>query len=320
MLTPTTVPGRLARQQRAGAARFATAQHHSSAARCRRALASAPGRPGWRQQPSPAPRGPIQLHAAPPDGPLLSPEQVNMSDPANAMLAAEDEAEQKPLVEQVEEERADEDRETFITESGLVEEVEEEDAQVREGPAEGGGGCRGRRRDRGASRQRHTNSRRQEQRQKGAPTSVERLRLPAPPSSTAARVPGSRRHAWIGGVMGCMCSSSRLPCACRPAYHCASALLCCPAALPPPAQFDYLGETTEGNLHLVQRLQRDGMVNVFGLDSLQDIVTVPVADLAAATQVSGGYFVCGGGGRRTQAGGCSPPGTRLQLARAHPER
>lgn len=100
-----------------------------------------------------------------------------MSDPANAMLAAEDEAEQKPLVEQVEEERADEDRETFITESGLVEEVEEEDAQ-----------------------------------------------------------------------------------------------------------FDYLGETTEGNLHLVQRLKRDGMVNVFGLDSLQDIVTVPVADLAAATQ------------------------------------
>jgi hypothetical protein len=37
---------------------------------------------------------------------------------------------QKPLVEQVEEERADEDRETFITESGLVEEVEEEDAKV----------------------------------------------------------------------------------------------------------------------------------------------------------------------------------------------
>jgi hypothetical protein len=50
-------------------------------------------------------------------------------------------------------------------------------------------------------------------------------------------------------------------------------------------QFDYLGETTEGNLHLVQRLKRDGMVNVFGLNSLEDIVTVPVADLAAATQV-----------------------------------
>jgi hypothetical protein len=27
-------------------------------------------------------------------------------------------------------------------------------------------------------------------------------------------------------------------------------------------QFDYLGETTEGNLHLVQRLKRDGMVQV----------------------------------------------------------
>jgi hypothetical protein len=35
----------------------------------------------------------------------------------------------------------------------------------------------------------------------------------------------------------------------------------------------------------VQRLKRDGMVNVFGLNSLEDIVTVPVADLAAATQV-----------------------------------
>lgn len=51
-------------------------------------------------------------------------------------------------------------------------------------------------------------------------------------------------------------------------------------------QFDYLGETTEGNLHLVQRLQRSGMVQVFGLSSLNDILTVPVEDLAKATQVS----------------------------------
>jgi hypothetical protein len=58
------------------------------------------------------------------------------------------------------------------------------------------------------------------------------------------------------------------------------------------AQFDYLGETTEGNLHLVQRLSRDGMVRVFGLNSREDILTVPVADLAAATQVRG---VCGAG-------------------------
>lgn len=50
------------------------------------------------------------------------------------------------------------------------------------------------------------------------------------------------------------------------------------------AEFDYLGETTEGNLHLVQRLKRDGMVQVFGLEALSDILTVPVADLAAATQ------------------------------------
>lgn len=58
----------------------------------------------------------------------MSPEHA-MSDPANTMMPPE---EQKPLVEQVEEDRADEDRETFITESGLVEEVEEEDAKVGE--------------------------------------------------------------------------------------------------------------------------------------------------------------------------------------------
>jgi hypothetical protein len=57
----------------------------------------------------------------------MSPDQV-MSDPANTMMPPD--GDQKPLVEQVEEERADEDRETFITESGLVEEVEEEDAKV----------------------------------------------------------------------------------------------------------------------------------------------------------------------------------------------
>jgi hypothetical protein len=34
------------------------------------------------------------------------------------------------------------------------------------------------------------------------------------------------------------------------------------AAAAAAAQFDYLGETTEGNLHLVQRLHRTGMVKV----------------------------------------------------------
>jgi hypothetical protein len=34
-------------------------------------------------------------------------------------------------------------------------------------------------------------------------------------------------------------------------------------------QFDYLGETTEGNLHLVQRLKRDGMVQVGGSSNEQ---------------------------------------------------
>lgn len=86
-----------------------------------------PSRVGLLQQHRPAVRHGPRLHAAPPDGPIMSQDQV-LSDPANTMIPPDQE--QKPLVEQVEEERADEDRETFITESGLVEEVEEEDAKV----------------------------------------------------------------------------------------------------------------------------------------------------------------------------------------------
>jgi len=51
------------------------------------------------------------------------------------------------------------------------------------------------------------------------------------------------------------------------------------------AQFDYLGETTEGNLHFVQRLQRAGVVNLFGLTSLDDIVTTGLDSLQGAVQV-----------------------------------
>lgn len=49
-------------------------------------------------------------------------------------------------------------------------------------------------------------------------------------------------------------------------------------------QVDFLGESTEGNLHLVDDPHRQGVVNVFGLHSLEDIINVPVAKLAAATQ------------------------------------
>lgn len=47
-----------------------------------------------------------------------------------------------------------------------------------------------------------------------------------------------------------------------------------------------MGESTEGNLHLVDDPTRAGVVNVFGLHSLEDIINVPVTKLAAATQVS----------------------------------
>ncbi len=57
------------------------------------------------------------------------------------------------------------------------------------------------------------------------------------------------------------------------------------------AQFDYLGETTEGNLHLVERLKRAGVVGgILGLSSLEDIYSVDPKKLRAATQVRG--YVC----------------------------
>ncbi|KIZ07124.1 hypothetical protein MNEG_0828 [Monoraphidium neglectum] len=50
------------------------------------------------------------------------------------------------------------------------------------------------------------------------------------------------------------------------------------------ARFDYLGETTEGNLHFVQRLKRAGVVNLFGLESLEGIVTTDLESLQGAVQ------------------------------------
>eukprot|EP00878_Enallax_costatus_P039337 GHUV01044957.1.p2 GENE.GHUV01044957.1~~GHUV01044957.1.p2 ORF type:complete len:102 (-),score=0.66 GHUV01044957.1:745-1050(-) len=50
-------------------------------------------------------------------------------DPENSIVA-QTPIEAQPLVSQFEAERNDEDRETFVTAEGLVEEVEEEDAKV----------------------------------------------------------------------------------------------------------------------------------------------------------------------------------------------
>jgi hypothetical protein len=54
------------------------------------------------------------------------------------------------------------------------------------------------------------------------------------------------------------------------------------------AQFDYLGETTEGNLHFVQRMQRSGVGDLFGLASLDDVVDADPGRLAGAVSVRGG--------------------------------
>lgn len=54
-------------------------------------------------------------------------------------------------------------------------------------------------------------------------------------------------------------------------------------------QIDFLGESTEGNLHLqlVDSLRKGkmGVINVFGMQSLDDIYSLPLAKLKAATQV-----------------------------------
>jgi hypothetical protein len=76
-----------------------------------------------------------------------------------------------------------------------------------------------------------------------------------------------------------------------------------PSKPPPPplshhnaVQFDYLGETTEGNLHFVQRLKRAGVVNLFGLESLEGIVTTDLESLQGAVQVSRVGSETGGNG------------------------
>jgi hypothetical protein len=59
---------------------------------------------------------------------------------------------------------------------------------------------------------------------------------------------------------------------------------CQPTTPNPSYQFDYLGETTEGNLHFVQRLKRAGVVNLFGLESLADVATTDLEQLQGAVQ------------------------------------
>lgn len=52
------------------------------------------------------------------------------------------------------------------------------------------------------------------------------------------------------------------------------------------AQVDFLGESTEGNLHLVSAAATPGIVNVLGLNEPCDILSVPFADLKRSQEVS----------------------------------
>ncbi|KAK9819835.1 hypothetical protein WJX72_002959 [[Myrmecia] bisecta] len=48
------------------------------------------------------------------------------------------------------------------------------------------------------------------------------------------------------------------------------------------AEVDFLGEVTTGNLHLVERVNSEGIVNVLGLSQLNDIFDMPYTKLKAA--------------------------------------
>lgn len=52
-----------------------------------------------------------------------------------------------------------------------------------------------------------------------------------------------------------------------------------------PQQIDFLGESTSGNLRLVQRVKSEGIVNVLGLEQLDDIITIPYSVLKNSQQV-----------------------------------
>lgn len=52
-----------------------------------------------------------------------------------------------------------------------------------------------------------------------------------------------------------------------------------------PLQIDFLGESTTGNLRFVQRVRSEGIVNVLGLQQLDDIVTIPYRELKTSQQV-----------------------------------
>ena len=50
-------------------------------------------------------------------------------------------------------------------------------------------------------------------------------------------------------------------------------------------QVDFLGESTTGNLRFVQRVTTEGLINVLGMQQLDDIETIPYTDLKRSQQV-----------------------------------
>lgn len=56
------------------------------------------------------------------------------------------------------------------------------------------------------------------------------------------------------------------------------------------AEVDFLGESTSGNLRLVQRVKSEGIVNVLGLEQLDDIVTIPYNTLKQSQQAIAGAY------------------------------
>lgn len=50
-------------------------------------------------------------------------------------------------------------------------------------------------------------------------------------------------------------------------------------------QVDFLGESTTGNLRFVHRVTTEGLINVLGMQQLDDIENIPYQDLKRSQQV-----------------------------------
>ena len=67
---------------------------------------------------------------------------------------------------------------------------------------------------------------------------------------------------------------------------------------------DFLGESTEGNLHIVDSAKQKGVITVFGMRTLDDIYTLPLKKLKSVIQARACLRGHGRGVARQGSGQC----------------